>query len=669
MTEVVNTIWGGGTVTTTTQVTDVGSYTFGNQFSLSQQARLTGIWFYSPQALGTLPAAATVPTSCGIYRAADPSAGQGQLLVQNSAPTWSGAAGSGWIKCTFDGGVTLFPSINYKVCVQTNGGTSFYTATSNYWSSGPGASGITTGIITAPNNASADGGQSTYTTPSTGSVLTYPDTANSAENLWVDVEVTTGIPAPNPPVQGFALKSPRTWSTEDLVTTTRLRADMYNLSGLMTQGRPIFQGTNPNYRTSQNAKVFASNVVPILNTWDTVLTQTTGTAQFYQVPLTGWYLLQGWAGQSPVSGGAASTSYKWGMGWNQGAPGTTTTTDLGQCGATSTGSVGTASLGVGTSGAELALLSFDSGDFVGAYATTSASGGSNVNMKWGVEWVGVPSSGTVNGVAYAGMTGTVVASPKPASLWPAGPGATLSGSASATGTVLAMTPYPGVRAGAVIGLDWQYSQKAQSYAETVTIASVQGGTITTSSPLLYGHSSGAPVAVPVSAAFLNEQMRDQVNFMTYPPLLRAVQGTAHAQAVQSSTWTTLTLATSGTDFPGGTIDNFNGFAGSAYTIPVSGMYLVSGQVYFAGSSATTNWGAALIDNNGVRYQGDFYSTAGSSNQAPAVRRMLRLTAGQTISLQAWQSSGGSLNTAPSITVSTNALVVNLPRLIVVWRSF
>ncbi len=156
---------------------DNATYTLGTQFSLPQSAPLTGVWFYSASGSGSLPSA------CAIY------AVSGQTIVsgtQNTSPTWSGAVGSGWVKCTYDGSVTLAANTQYKVCVQ-GGGSDWYTATNHYWDTGAGQYGVNTGALTAPNAANASGGaQSTFVV--SGS-LAYPANAFEAGNYWIDVEV------------------------------------------------------------------------------------------------------------------------------------------------------------------------------------------------------------------------------------------------------------------------------------------------------------------------------------------------------------------------------------------------------------------------------------------------------------------------------------------------
>lgn len=170
-------------------VSDISDYTFGMQFTLSQSASLTGIWFYSASGAASLPAA------CCIYTVT----GAAQVVgTVNNSPTWSGAAASGWVKCTYNGSVTLNASTNYKVCVYDPGGSNQYSATAHYWDSGAGSGGLTSGIITAPNNAGADHGQDSFVNPSGG--LVYPNASFNAGNYWVDVEVTTASAALPPPL-------------------------------------------------------------------------------------------------------------------------------------------------------------------------------------------------------------------------------------------------------------------------------------------------------------------------------------------------------------------------------------------------------------------------------------------------------------------------------------
>ena len=150
------------------------------EFKLSESCTLDNIWFYSASG------AAALPTQCAIWNVSSQSVVAG---TDNTSPSWSGAAGSGWVACAYSG-VTL-PAGDYKVAVFYGGGSEWYQATTGYWGSGgTGASGITTGPVTAPGTSAATSpGQCTYNKGSWAYPQTYAS-AGDGENFWVDVEVT-----------------------------------------------------------------------------------------------------------------------------------------------------------------------------------------------------------------------------------------------------------------------------------------------------------------------------------------------------------------------------------------------------------------------------------------------------------------------------------------------
>lgn len=161
---------------------DTSAYTMGMQFTVSQPAPLTGIWFWSAPSN-----AFSLPTACAIYAVSGTSIVAGTL---NSSPGWSGALGSGWVKCAYNGSVTLAPSTAYKVvCRGGVDGNFWYSATSHYWDSGAGSGGLSNGPISAPANSGASPGQDSF---HAASAVSYPDTSFNAANYWVDVEVTIG---------------------------------------------------------------------------------------------------------------------------------------------------------------------------------------------------------------------------------------------------------------------------------------------------------------------------------------------------------------------------------------------------------------------------------------------------------------------------------------------
>ncbi|MGO8886270.1 MAG: hypothetical protein ACLP7J_06905 [Streptosporangiaceae bacterium] len=159
---------------------DTTAYTVATEFQVSQSCTLDNIWFYSASGAGALP------SRCAIWDVSSQTVVSG---TDNTSPSWSGAAASGWVACAYNG-VTL-PAGDYKVAVFNGGGAHWLQVTSGYWASGgPGANGITAGPVTAPATSSATSpGQSTYTSGSWAYPVTYASGGNG-ENYWVDVEVT-----------------------------------------------------------------------------------------------------------------------------------------------------------------------------------------------------------------------------------------------------------------------------------------------------------------------------------------------------------------------------------------------------------------------------------------------------------------------------------------------
>jgi hypothetical protein len=173
-------LWPGYPVIPGTINSDVTGYTLATEFQLSQSCALDKVWFFSAAGAGALP------SHCGIWSVSSQSVVSG---TNNASPSWSGAAGSGWVSCSYSG-VTL-PAGDYKVAAFYGGGSKWYQTAIGYWDAGgTGVSGITSGPLTAPGESqSSSPGQSSYHTGSWAYPNTYESTAGG-ENYWVDVEVT-----------------------------------------------------------------------------------------------------------------------------------------------------------------------------------------------------------------------------------------------------------------------------------------------------------------------------------------------------------------------------------------------------------------------------------------------------------------------------------------------
>lgn len=153
---------------------DTSTYTMGMRFVLSSAATLTAVYWW--RATST----SVPPTLCGVFN------DDTGVLVASAETFADPGLATGWIKQTLATPVSLSSGQAYKVAVY--GVALGYSATANYWDTGAGAAGITTGIITAPNNADS-GGQDTFNTSATP--MQHPTSSFNAGNYWIDLEVTT----------------------------------------------------------------------------------------------------------------------------------------------------------------------------------------------------------------------------------------------------------------------------------------------------------------------------------------------------------------------------------------------------------------------------------------------------------------------------------------------
>jgi hypothetical protein len=136
---------------------------------------------------------------------------------------------------------------------------------------------------------------------------------------------------------------------------------------------------------------------------------------------------------------------------------------------------------------------------------------------------------------------------------------------------------------------------------------------------------------------LNSNVRDAVNFLANPPVFIGYQATA--QSIANGTSTVITLDTVQRD----TYSGWNAST-NTYTIPVSGVWVFTGQVGWAANAS----GLRLAQLNGASYQVEsriaanavagWGTTAGFSGAC-------YLTSGAALSLIGYQGSGGALQTA------------------------
>lgn len=164
------------------------NFTLGMEFSISRPCTLNNYWFYSPATVTQLP------TECAVFRVSDQT-----VVTTNASPAWSGVAGSGWVSAPAGGVVTLAAD-TYRIGILNAAGVPqiWNAAVAGYWSTGFGANGLTSGPLTAPNNATAHiPGQDSYH-PS--AVLTYPDTNVGPFSYGLDIELTPAVSGLVPPL-------------------------------------------------------------------------------------------------------------------------------------------------------------------------------------------------------------------------------------------------------------------------------------------------------------------------------------------------------------------------------------------------------------------------------------------------------------------------------------
>jgi hypothetical protein len=148
--------------------------TLGMQFSSSAASPVRAVWYYSNPGLGV-----PLPTAVALYDTTT-----GNAVITQGSPVWSGAAGSGWVRCDLTSfAFTLVAGRPYIAAVfGYNGGNVWNWFYSEYFAPGnPGANGVTNGVLTAP--AAYQGWVTT------GGSITYPNYQWQNSNYWIDIEV------------------------------------------------------------------------------------------------------------------------------------------------------------------------------------------------------------------------------------------------------------------------------------------------------------------------------------------------------------------------------------------------------------------------------------------------------------------------------------------------
>jgi hypothetical protein len=155
-----------------------GAASYGCERYATVAGTYTGLWFFSPPGDAGVP----LPDQIGLFNLAG-------TLLQSNAPTWSGIAGSGWIRAPFTSPALVGAGVHVKgVIHDTPGGGNWLLLAAVYWAvGGPGASGLSSGPLNAPSDAASSSGQEAF---ATGATLAYPGTPGGGFEIWIDPEFT-----------------------------------------------------------------------------------------------------------------------------------------------------------------------------------------------------------------------------------------------------------------------------------------------------------------------------------------------------------------------------------------------------------------------------------------------------------------------------------------------
>lgn len=145
--------------------------TVGLHFSVSEACPLAALWLYSPSGHSLT----VLPTAIALYDYAT-----NALIHSETGVTWSGAAGSGWVRAAFASPPELAPGTEYTAAAFRSSGAWFIYDSDTGWSGD-----VTSGPITAPVS---DGTQGWYNEDNT-TAISFPGSQLAGYNWYLDVEV------------------------------------------------------------------------------------------------------------------------------------------------------------------------------------------------------------------------------------------------------------------------------------------------------------------------------------------------------------------------------------------------------------------------------------------------------------------------------------------------
>lgn len=129
-----------------------------------------------------------------LWQPSGPAAG---TLISGSAILGAAGLALGWNLTTYGSPLPLTANTEYRAVRDIGASSGFgggYSATPNFWDTGPGAGGLTVGPLTAYSAAGepADGKQMVFTAIGNDVTLDYPSTEFNNTNYWLDPIITDG---------------------------------------------------------------------------------------------------------------------------------------------------------------------------------------------------------------------------------------------------------------------------------------------------------------------------------------------------------------------------------------------------------------------------------------------------------------------------------------------
>ena len=174
-------------------LTSPSDETYGLYFTVNAACALTAIWFYSPSGSTSLPTWTALSTTT--------TGATGTLVAQDSSPSWSGAAGSGWVRDNSFPATLLSTGVSY---VAQYSGALIVSQAYLYTGATPAAwfpSSSPSGLITAPQYLPAT---TNCNGPYAFALDTFPtSTLGGNLNFLMDVECAVASAFTAPPFTAF----------------------------------------------------------------------------------------------------------------------------------------------------------------------------------------------------------------------------------------------------------------------------------------------------------------------------------------------------------------------------------------------------------------------------------------------------------------------------------